>query len=122
MSNGDDALIEDLVILAARLQSGTDVTPIRLIAEIRTRRPDLPLVSISQLIDDLENRSLGRIKPPQDEPGEREFSIDFRGVEFARRVSEDRRPKSISEKLSQWNRSDWIAFGAFIISIVALVK
>ena len=122
MASTDEILIEDLVIMAANLQSGTDVVPIRLIAEIRQRRPDLALVSISQLIDDLGNRSLGQTRPPHDDPGEREFLIDFRGVEFARRVKEQRRPKSMFEKLGQWSRSDWIALGAFIISLFALFK
>jgi hypothetical protein len=116
-----EILLEDIVILASSRQSGTDVIPLRLVAEIRRVKPDWPPVLISQMIDDLAARSLGHITAPQDDPGEREFFIDFRGVNFAQRTNEIRRPKSVLEKIKLWTRTDWMALGALIISAASLV-
>ena len=113
MAKSNEILIEDLVILAASLQSGTDVTPIRLIAEIRQINPDLSNVLISQMIDDLDNRSVGQIRPPHDEPGESAFLIDFRGVEFARNAKEKR---SLRSRL---NRNFFPAFNAILALVGA---
>jgi hypothetical protein len=122
MSNDTFAPIDDLVIRAANLQSGTDVVPIRLIREIRLLRPELATVTISQLIDELGSRNFGRIEPPSDDPGERLFFIDHQGVVYAEQVLEKRRPKTIKEKLGQITRSDWIAFAALVVSTIALFK
>jgi hypothetical protein len=122
VSSDTFALIDDLVIKAANLQSGTDVIPIRLIKEIRLLRPALAPVTISQLINELGDRELGSISAPSDEPGERCFFIDHQGVAYAEQVIEKRRPKSAKEKLRQFTRSDWIAFAALVVSIAALFK
>jgi hypothetical protein len=115
-------MIDDIVIKARSLQSGTDVVPIRLIKEVRLLRPDLATVTIDQLIAELGSRNLGRIEPPSDEPGERLFWIDHRGAAHAERVLEQRRSKTIKEKLLQFTRSDWTAFAALVVSIIALFK
>ena len=122
MSSNTFALIDDLVVNAANLQSGTDIIPIRLIQEVRLLRPKLANVTISQLIDELDARNLGRIEPPSDDPGERLFYIGHPGVAYAEQVIEKRRTKKITEKLEQITRSDWIALSALVVSIIALFK
>ena len=117
-----ETLLENLVMLAASKQSGTDVTPIRLCAEIRREQPAWPDVFVDQTINDLDSRALGQIRAPQDDPGEREFFIDYRGIQFARQIQERRRPKSFIERARLVPRSDWIALGALVISVVALIK
>ena len=117
-----ETLLENLVLLAASKQSGTDVTPIRLCAEIRREQPAWPVVFFDQTINDLDSRALGQIRAPQDDPGEREFFIDYRGVQFARQIQERRRPKSLIERARLVPRSDWIALGALVISVIALFK
>jgi hypothetical protein len=121
VSNDTFAMIDDLVIKASNSQSGTDVVPIRLVKEVRLLRPEFAIIKISQLIDELGTRNLGRIEPPSDEPGERLFFIDNRGVAYAEQVIERRRLKSPCEKLSDWTRTDWIALGAVIISALSLI-
>jgi hypothetical protein len=120
MTTENDMLLEDIVVHAASLQSGTDVIPIRLVAEIRHHKPDLSQFLITQIIDDLEARRLGQIKAPQDDPGEREFLINFRGVSFAQLINEERRPKSLLEKINLWTRTDWMALVALIIAAASL--
>ena len=117
-----ETLLENLVLLAASKQSGTDVTPIRLCAEIRREQPAWPVVFFDQAINDLDSRALGQIRAPQDDPGEREFFIDYRGVQLARQIQERRRPKSLIERARLVPRSDWIALGALVISVIALFK
>ena len=117
-----ETLLENLVLLAASKQSGTDVTPIRLCAEIRREQPAWPVVFFDQTINDLDSRALGQIRAPQDDPGEREFFIDYRGVQLARQIQERRRPKSLIERARLVPRSDWIALGALVISVIALFK
>ena len=116
-----ETLIETLVLLAAGKQSGTEVTAIRLVAEIRREQPTWSNVAVSQLIDDLASRHLGQITPAPDDSGEREFFIDHLGMQFAQEVQERRRPKAIFEKLGNWSRTDWMALGALIISVLLLV-
>ena len=116
-----EILVEDLILLAASAQSGIDVTPIRLIAEIRRKKPYLATVSISQVIDNLDDRSFGSVRPAPDDAGEREFFIDHNGVSFAQVVAEERRTKSLVERLKIWTRTDWFAFGALVISMMSLV-
>jgi hypothetical protein len=116
------ALIDNIVLKAANLQSGTEVTPVRLIHEFRLLRPELAIVTISQLIDELASRDLGGIRPPSDEAGERLFFVDHKGLAYADRVRERQRPKTIIEKLGQISRSDWISFGALVVAIIALFK
>ena len=117
-----ETLLENLVLLAASKQSGTDVTPIRLCAEIRRQQPAWSDVCVDQTINDLDSRALGQIRAPQDDPGEREFFIDYRGVKFALQIQERRRPKSIIEHARLVPRSDWIAFAALVISTAAYFK
>ena len=114
-------LIDDLVILAAGMQSGTDVVPINLIDEIKLRKPDWPVVSISQLIDELGALSFGAVRPLQADAGGREFLIGPSGASYARQIIERRRRKTFFEKLGQWTRTDWFALGALIISAFSLV-
>jgi hypothetical protein len=114
-------LIEDLIIQAASIQSGIDVIPINLIDEIQRRRPDWPIVSVSQFIDELDALSFGTIRPLQSDAGGREFLIGPNGASHARQFIERRRPKSLAEKLSHWTRTDWIALGALIISALSLI-
>ena len=116
-----ETLIETLVLLAANKQSGTEVTAIRLVAEIRREQPTWSNVAVSQLIDDLASRHLGQIRAPQDDPGERDFFIDYRGIQFAQEVQERRRPKTIIEKLGKWSRADWMKLGLVIIAAPGLV-
>ena len=114
-------LIEDLVILAAGIQSGTDVVPINLIAEIKLRKPDWPNVRLSQFIDEMDADSLGTIRPIQNDAGGREFLIGPQGASFARQIVERRRSKTFLETLGQWTRTDWIALGALAVSILSLL-
>ena len=121
MSATNARIVEELVLFAAGLQSGTDVTAMRLLPKIRQLAPELSNVAISQIIDDLTARSVGQIRPAFDDAGDREFLIDHRGVHWAQIIAEDRREKSILEKLSLWNRTDWIALSAMIVSVMSLV-
>ena len=117
-----ETLIETLVLLAASKQSGTEVTAIRLVAEIRREQPTWSDVLVDQTINDLDSRALGQIRAPQDDPGEREFFIDYRGIQFARQIQERRRPKSYLERARLVPRSDWIALGALAILVLTLFK
>ena len=120
-----ETLIETLVLLAANKQSGTEVTAIRLVAEIRREQPTWSNVAVSQLIDDLASRHLGQIRPAPYDSGEREFFIDHLGMQFAQEVQERRRPKAIFEKLGKWSRTDWmtlIAAAGLVVSVCTLLK
>ena len=88
--NEGATLIEDLLILAAGMQSGTEVVAINLIDEIKRRKPNWPPVSVSHLIDDMDSRGLGLIRAPQDDPGAREFLINSFGVTLARQAKDRR--------------------------------
>ena len=37
-------------------------------------------------------------------------------------IHEERRPRSIKDHVRSFTRSDWIAFGAFTVSVIALFK
>jgi hypothetical protein len=121
VSTPNARIVEDLLLFAAGLQSGTDVTPIRLFPKIIQLAPELSNVAMSQIIDDLAERSVGQIRPAFGDAGDREFLIDHRGVRWAQKITEDRRKKSVLEKLSLWNRTDWFALCAIIISVMSLV-
>jgi hypothetical protein len=52
----------------------------------------------------------------------RRFLINGAGLAAAAEAREVRRPKSAWDKVRSVPRSDWIALGAFIVSVIALLK
>jgi hypothetical protein len=113
-------IIEQIVLQAHEARSGVDVVPIRLLAQIRSLQPALQTVEISQIIDALGERGLGRVEPPSDDPGERLFYIDHNGVKYAEELIERDRSKSLGERIKLIPRSDWIAILALLVSLGSL--
>jgi hypothetical protein len=54
--------------------------------------------------------------------GHDRFLINGAGLEAATLVRRQLAPKSLGKRISEVPRSDWIAIGAFIVSLVALLK
>ena len=50
------------------------------------------------------------------------FELNSEGVRKAKEYQELIRPKSLKDRFASVNRSDWIALGAFLVSLIALFK
>ncbi len=50
------------------------------------------------------------------------FVINGHGILMADKIRHNQRPKSIIDKIRSVPRSDWIALGAFVVSLIALFK
>ncbi len=50
------------------------------------------------------------------------FTLNAEGRRHARSLEEKLRPKTLIDKLNSFSRSDWIAIGAFLVSLIALFK
>ena len=50
------------------------------------------------------------------------FELNSTGREKAEQIAASRKPKSFGQRLKSVPRSDWIALGAFFVSLVALFK
>jgi hypothetical protein len=50
------------------------------------------------------------------------FTMSAEGRRHALQLEEARRPRTFEDRLKAVTRSDWIALGAFIVSIIALFK
>ncbi len=122
MSMSPDNAIDEILVLASKSMAGVDVVPVRLLDVLRKLTPDLETAAHARIIDRLEAKGFGNVRPPSDDPGEREFVINESGLARAYEVMELRRPKSIREKLLTVSRSDWIAIAAFVVSVIALFK
>jgi hypothetical protein len=121
----NESLIADLIVFSASLQTGTNVTPIKLVTEIKLRKPSWSNVQMGQLIDQLEAHSFGRIVAPDNDPGERDSYIDFRGLNFAQGVIERRMPKSAWQRMHEWNWTTIngiVSIAALLIAIVAIIR
>ena len=68
---------------------------------------------------DLEELGYGRDRSTMKN---RRFLINGAGIAAATEIRRARRPKSIRERVAEFTRSDWIALGAFVVSLVALFK
>ena len=53
---------------------------------------------------------------------ERKFLINGAGLARAAEVREARKPESVSSKIKRIPRSDWIAIGALVVSLIAVFK
>jgi hypothetical protein len=50
------------------------------------------------------------------------FTLNAEGKRHALQLEESRRPRTFKDRLLSFTRSDWIALGAFIVSVFALFK
>lgn len=50
------------------------------------------------------------------------FTLSVEGQRHARKLEDKFKPKTVTDRLNSFSRSDWIAFGAFLVSIIALFK
>ena len=50
------------------------------------------------------------------------FTMSSEGRRHALQLEESRRARTVRDRIRSINRSDWIALGAFVVSVIALFK
>jgi hypothetical protein len=120
MSDDFAKYIDDMVLALADGQSGTNLVAIDLNVIHHRDFPDTPPTWLQLAAPELTRLGYGDLA--WDAGNSRAFLINGAGVIRAAQIREDRRSKSIWEKIKSVPRSDWIAIGAFIVSLIALLK
>ena len=82
------------------------------------RMPFLAPTELEAILDGYVAEGFGSISKADKD--EFEFLISMKGLREAKAKAKARQPLSMEERLRQMSRSDWIALGALITSIVAL--
>ena len=119
MTSGYSNFCDDFLLFAADLQTGSQRTAADLHWFMQHKRPDAPPTWAETIVPDLVRQGYGK---DWGNLKQRAFMIDGPGLARAEALREQRRPKSVLERLGKVPRSDWIALGAFIVSLVALFK
>jgi hypothetical protein len=107
------------LLFAADLQTGETRIGADLEWFVQHQRADIPPTWKETVISDLVAKGYGKDWTTLKTRG---FLIGGLGLEQAERIRESRRPKSLLERIRSVPRSDWIALGALLVSLIALFR
>ena len=118
MVRGFNEYLERMLIEIAATQKHK-VMPVELHEIHREKFAGSPETWLELAIHEMELRGWGK---DGRKVGRSDFFIEGAGLAEAEAFREKYRPKTLLERVLSMPRSDWIAIGAFIVSIIALLK
>jgi hypothetical protein len=111
--------VEDVLVAVADRQTGPNLTPINLDDLHHELFSDRPPTWLQTIIGELVRNDYGKDWQTMNA---RAFMVNGAGLARAQEIREERRPKTPVDYIKGFSRSDWIAFGALLISAIALLK
>jgi hypothetical protein len=118
----DDLLIE-LARLKANNASPADV--MKICSKLRTEydwSSDWELARSAGWLLVRNQPPLAKKTTDSDRPGAMLLALTAAGKAEASRLNKSRQPLSLMQRVKAFSRSDWIALGAFVVSVIALFK
>jgi hypothetical protein len=119
MMNNFNDFIEDLIVEIATVQAGDEIEGFDITDSATAKKFDAPPTWLHTVAGEMQNRGWGRDLGAFDGPS---FMIDGGGIIAASLIRANRQPKTLRQRFSEVLRSDWIALGALVVSLIALFK
>ena len=111
--------IDDVLLAVADRQTGPNLLPVNMDELNHEMFADRPPTWVQTIIAELERRGYGKDFGTMNS---RVFMVNGAGLARAAEIRGERSPRNFTAMLKSVTRSDWIAFGAFVVSVIAMFK